>query len=363
MPWCLVQKVKVEAEEEPSAEPDSSTTVPSSAAPSTTGDLVQEEQEQEEQQEEVGQKRKLSEHKDRYNKFNYRMRKNPEIKSHYQKLLKSKNQGQVEAFIDDISKMKGKIPEDYIKNLRSWEESTANLEEQGWIPWRKAADEHGEDCLLEMITSGTTLTKQNPSLPAETKIPFPRNQVVLIISEKVVKKKETSEKQELHEFKEVTPESHEDFLKEKALKAAAAKALGASAPKSCAPTSSSSTTSDLPFVQAKDIIDKETKAAMSCVRKAHAAADRAQREWQAVIQSSSNHENTKGCKFEKDLSALVKEVGLTDAELQKIEQKYLQEGKLQPGDIAEAATKAQQLKDTITDGNKKMVAIKSWMKA
>ena len=220
LPFCLVAKVKVEGppDESSASSGHAPEAVASSAstAPSAKTDT-------DPATEASDKKRRMSDDKSMYNKFNYRISKNPELKVHYQKLCKAKNQEQIAAFVQEVANIRGKIPQDYIQTFRSFEDSLNSLAVEGWQPWKKAADDYGEDVLLEMVNSGKVAAKINPDLPPDSKVSYPRNQVVLITAESTVKKKKTMEKKSLHEFQESTPDSHEAFLKEKALQAAAAK--------------------------------------------------------------------------------------------------------------------------------------------
>ena len=52
----------------------------------------------------------------------------------------------------------------------------------------------------------------------------------------------------------------------------------------------------------KATVDPKTKAAVSNVRRAHSAWDKARRDWHSMVQQGQAHDNARGCKFESDLT-------------------------------------------------------------
>eukprot|EP00959_Pyramimonas_sp_CCMP1952_P261653 5471464-Pyramimonas_sp.AAC.1 len=65
------------------------------------------------------------------------------------------------------------------------------------------------------------------------------------------------------------------------------------------------------------------KAAAQHIRKAHNAWDKVKRDLQSTIVQSKARQNTKGCKFEKDMADRISAGGAGDAALAALEQKYM----------------------------------------
>jgi hypothetical protein len=174
-----------------------------------------------------------------------------------------------------------------------------------------------------------------------------------------------------------------------------------------------------PEAVVKGEISEQDKVAVANIREAHSAWDRSRRDFEALVSKSAGHANTKGCKFELDLQALIPQ-GITlqfietfkvmticlfvvggpprsarsvpwdtprrsrsyqksilrtwrvsilshhvtgtaeDEVLQKLERAFLRGDKFANGDLILAAATCTKLADLIKIGNKKASALKPW---
>ena len=106
--------------------------------------------------------------------------------------------------------------------------------------------------------------------------------------------------------------------------------------------------------------ERQTKA-MASLRKGHNAWDRTSREWDGLVSKSAAHKNTKGCKFEVDLKNLTVKRRDLDDKLKSIERKYLTDPKSLDEDAMKWVSQyTHDLKETITQGQKKASALKPW---
>ena len=101
---------------------------------------------------------------------------------------------------------------------------------------------------------------------------------------------------------------------------------------------------------------------MQGVRKAHSACDNSNRKFAAMVAKSSSHDNTKGCKSEKDLQTIIDECKIEDDKLVHLEAKYLQGKSLDDNGITHGAEVANMLMAKLKEGSKKMAALRPWFK-
>ena len=100
---------------------------------------------------------------------------------------------------------------------------------------------------------------------------------------------------------------------------------------------------------------------MTSLKKGHSAWDRTSREWNGLVSKSAAHKNTKGCKFEVDLKNLTVKRRDLDDKLKSIERKYLTDPKSLDEDAMKWVSQyTHDLKETITQGQKKASALKPW---
>ena len=105
--------------------------------------------------------------------------------------------------------------------------------------------------------------------------------------------------------------------------------------------------------------DKET---VTHLRKAHSAWDRAQRDIVALSNKAAQHENTRGCKFQVDLVRIAKEGGQTDTKIVQLEQLFLEGKQYTEEDTMRAAELCNTIKELMTEGSRKMNALRPWFK-
>ena len=305
----------------------------------------------------------VAENKKRYNKFAYRMTSAAfDVKEHYKMLLKKKDHKEIEKFMDDIISFAGHIPNDYLVRKRSHSSEEGTDTQVGWISFKEAADRDGEEVVLEMIEAGTIPSRKNPKLPPSSKVPYPKNMQVKYSVEKEVTHKRTRDETQLHEHHDPDAEAHEEFLKGFA-KNKVDNRNAIDATRDVAQSSGlSSCSSDGTGSAPAKLEDEKAKLAVQAIRKAHNSCDRAVREFDATVKKSSNHHNTKGCKFESDLKTIIRECRDFDDELVKLEAKYMQGLRFDDEDITMGAATVTSLQAKIKEGNKKVAAIKPWFK-
>ena len=75
------------------------------------------------------------------------------------------------------------------------------------------------------------------------------------------------------------------------------------------------------------------KEAMTAAKKVHSEWERKKRDFEGNIESSKINENTKGCKFEKDLILLIEEGTKQDTKFLNLEKKFNAKAKMEPSDV------------------------------
>ena len=80
----------------------------------------------------------------------------------------------------------------------------------------------------------------------------------------------------------------------------------------------------------------------------------------ATIDRSEGNDNTKGCKFEADLKALLTQGEQDDLKLVALEQKFMRGERYTDEEVQDASALAKTLKETIKSGTKIVQAMKPW---
>ena len=106
--------------------------------------------------------------------------------------------------------------------------------------------------------------------------------------------------------------------------------------------------------------EEATKSSLAQVRKAHNAWDKAKRDMNACVLTSMNHEATKGCKFEKDISSTIVSGNKVDETLVLLETKAIQGNKYTNEDLQKITTETETLKGYIKTGTRLTQALKAW---
>ena len=302
----------------------------------------------------------LSGDKSRYNKFHFRIKKtSAEVQEVYKKLKKDGTAEELDEFMNGIASMKGTLNEDFLARFRVHRKVEGSTTTSGWVSWKKTCKDEEPEVLLEKIKHGTTQAKRDPDLPADSTIPYPRNQILHMRRTEHQTKEETEDSGQLKEHVEINPESHQAFLHEFAhTKAMAKKKIPDSAGASATPCSGS--TASNPDSEAP--LDATTKTAVTNLRKCHTAWDKCKREWDATVASSKINQNTEGCKPERDLEKMVADGSAEDMKIQKLEQHVLQGERFSQDQIQESAELCTKLTDFMKSGNKKAVGLKFLMK-
>eukprot|EP00959_Pyramimonas_sp_CCMP1952_P016501 349962-Pyramimonas_sp.AAC.1 len=105
------------------------------------------------------------------------------------------------------------------------------------------------------------------------------------------------------------------------------------------------------------------KAVVTSLRAAHSAWDRFKRDAEAALAASVQNDRTKGCLFETELRGkILVEGNCVDTAICLLEKKYLQKVPFDDNDLKTGAAKAQDIKDTIKKGGKRVSALQAWFK-
>ena len=118
-----------------------------------------------------------------------------------------------------------------------------------------------------------------------------------------------------------------------------------------------------PAKKEKNEQTERDKTTVCNLRKANSMWDKTRRDYNALVLKSKAHENTIGCKFEKDLEVIIEEGTQLDVKIQNLESKYLRDEPFTNAEIIDGATWSQQLMDLMKNsGNKKAAALRPWFK-
>jgi hypothetical protein len=156
----------------------------------------------------------VSGNKGRYNKFSNIAKSKPSLKETYADIMKSKDFAKLDQFLDDVVSTKGNLPADTFNRYRGIIKETGETNTAEWMPWVEITGKYGDDNVLEMIQAGTLEAKKNPNLPANSKIAYPRNQLVRYCRTVATNTETQRDEGQLAEHQAVEPEGHEQFLKD-----------------------------------------------------------------------------------------------------------------------------------------------------
>jgi hypothetical protein len=277
------------------------------------------------------------------------------VQSHWKSIQKGVKDGTANAqelaeFVDTVITSKGgNFEEEFLARCRTVADTTETGEEGGWIPWKEAADKEGEDCLLEMVQAGTVIVRRHPKLPLNSSIPYPRNQQVKYEREVWSRKRKTTEETTHHKKEEASGSavaSHNaDFEAQvQSVGKVSKKAEAAQGPQEPQPNAN----------------EQRDKEALTNVRKAHSAWDRARRDYMSVVSKSKQNESTKETKTEKDLETLIAAGNAADENICTLEVQFMGCKSFTTDDIADVVRLSQELHGLIKTGNKKAQGLRTW---
>jgi hypothetical protein len=276
------------------------------------------------------------------------------LKEYYKKLTEDKvgNAAEIKDLMDCVIDAKGKkLPEQLLQKFHKTIDEKETNEGGTWIPWKEAVAKYGEDILTEMVTAKTISSRPSALLPPNTKIEWPRNLEVAAITESWNNKRssidETSNAVDAGSSTDFQTkfEEYQNMNKKMRVSTEGKQAVN----KAGVPADKVEAT-------------EQEKVAVANIRKGHNAWDRSMREFSALVAKSASHVNTKGCKFELDLKALILRGKKDDEVLQKLEQKFMLGDSLKHDDLKLAASTCTTIADLIKTGNKKAQGLKSWFK-
>ena len=108
--------------------------------------------------------------------------------------------------------------------------------------------------------------------------------------------------------------------------------------------------------------EKRDKLTISHIRKQHSAWDKNSRDFAGIVRRSQVHDNSKGCKFEKDLELIQKQGAEHDKVIMDIETYFIQHECLTDSLVVQAASACESLKDCSKKGQSLVTALKSMWK-
>ena len=233
------------------------------------------------------------------------------------------------------------------KRRRVCDSRTASVEQQ-WMPFKLAEDREGYDVVVAQLTAGTLVSRPHPNLPESSGIKWPYNLQVRCSTERDNKAQGT-ESVDKEEVQTAEPETLEAFDAKFAhfelQLGPRSDCSGLASTASLASTPQGSPRSGQP---GPSTINEGDRTCVAHIRKAHNAWDRARREYEGAITTSSLNENTKGCKFEADLLAICQEGAILDNDIVGLEQKFLCGVKFSREEIDESAERTKQIKALVT---------------
>ena len=224
-----------------------------------------------------------------------------------------------------------------------------------WTTFKKALEKYDEDVLLAMIRTKSLEYQRDPQIPESLQIPFPKYLQVRLRSQSELTR---NDRGRLVEDKtEIDDAEYE------------AQILANAAPTQTTGHRSANVQPALagePTTDKKDA-DKMPEAVQLAVKGArltHQACDKFQRDISVALAISKGNANSRGCKIETDLEALVAALQDGDKKVLKFEQDCVAtNGKeITNADIEEAGAQCTKLDKEIKGGRQKMAALKSLWK-
>jgi hypothetical protein len=293
-----------------------------------------------------------------YNKFRFRIAQAPDfVNEEWLSLKKGKNHEEIMEFVNNVLQMKkGKLPEDFLRKYKKNAKEEMTGIEGRWNSYKEMVDLEGEDVLMEMVRAKSIETRPHPKLPADTNIPYPKNQMFKYVKEVFSSKRKITEGEDHEQQEDVDSEKLATFSE----KLETSMGSNSKAAKTGTHLERGPAAATLP----KDTDDETaaSRTAIHHVRKTHSAFDRARRNWSAVLAKSKENVNTKGCKFEQDLEASLGNGKCLDAKLMEIERIFMTDGKLANMNITAAADISNKLVNEIKFAGKRVAALQNCFK-
>ena len=227
-----------------------------------------------------------------------------------------------------------------------------------WWPW--AEQKEGYECLLAQVKAGTIMARRHVRLPAESEIPWPRNQQVRYLTEKKQKSSGTGEFIENtreNEGQEAANDFDTDFEGRQLNMVPTSKSESSAVTQT---KRGSALPEGMSIATPPSSAEVRDKVVEQHVRKVHNAWDKTKREFQATIDRSKNHVNTKGNKLEVELAKYIEEADQYDSQLVALEQKFLSNQRFSDDEVNSMGKLSTDVKELIKKGSKIAQAIKPW---
>ena len=347
-----VLEIKKELEEAPPAKATAPPTPEATTAPEATPEATTAPETTE--QAFAAEGSKVSMNKQSYNKFNYKLRMcSPKVKNIWKQRGKMSEQDMEAFMLTVLESAKGKVDEEYLQTLDISSQIEEGITEGGWVSWAQACTTEGEEQLLAMVKAQTVSTQRHPDIPESSNIEWPKYLQVKLIKKttKSTLKTETSNTKAkkdsqnvVEKFDKIKGEFEQEMHKQEAQQKH-------NSPRPSASSSSSG------HGQATEEQIKRDKLAMGNIRKCHGNWDRLKPTFLGAVAKSTKHENTSGCKFEKDLKELISEGDSKDMALMAMEAKYQEKGQLSTSEIKEGAKVVSELQEAIKKSTARATAL------
>ena len=285
-----------------------------------------------------------------YNAFMYRMYKQgAEKKSEWQQIQHAGTGVDAAKFVNSIMDKNNKTSSDFNQKL----DRTDDLHE--WTTFKKALQKYDEDVLLAMIRSKSLEIQRDPQIPESLQIPFPKYLQVRLRSQSELIR---NDRGRLVEDKtEIDDAEYE------------AQILANAAPTQTTGHRSANVQPALagePTTDKKDAekMPEAVQLAVKGARLTHQACDKFKRDIGVALMISKGNPNSKGCKLETDLEALVATLQHGDQKVLKFEKDCVASNgrEVTNADIQEAGAECTKLDKEIKGGRQKMAALKSLWK-
>ena len=211
-----------------------------------------------------------------------------------------------------------------------------------------------------MIENGSTPAKINPNLLANSKISFPRNQVVFVIRERRETATGVRAEETLNEHAQVSADAHEEFLKSLAAKGIQSRAHFARS--GSVASDSASSAGGVSHSLAEKGNEARTKTAVVAMRKEHSGWDRTKRDPNGLVARTKKIAKIDGTTVERDLVNLIDAVNRLDQIAMGCEAKSLRGEALTDDDMKDAAAMYKEIQNNVTEGREMAAGLKAWFK-
>ena len=314
----------------------------------------------------------LTNDKNRYNKFSYRLSQIIGGKERWEE-LKQASHAEQEAFVLEVERYPpGKAPPTIVHRATT----VAKVKDEGiegeWETFNAMAARDGHDLVIEMLEYGTLTSRVNPNLPPHTKIQHPFNLLVARVKQVWSSKKQGTVETTHRTDEETNEDNAAEVQREYDSITGGVPGLGVP-PKASVPAPAATPAplagGGAPVAAGQEQeTQKETKPELSerdktvlvAIRKAHSMWDRNTRKWSADLDTSASNQNTRGTRPEGELSKIVQSCEGLHTTMMAVERKLTQNTSLTDKEIESVTKTMTALTSTMKSGAKIATALRGW---